>query len=137
METMNIEKDIKVYFIDAKSFPEGILEAHEKLHSIIPFSKERRYFGISRPEKDVIVYKVAAEVLETDHEKEINCHSMIIEKGRYRCITISNFMEDNQGIEKAFNQLITFDDINPNGYCIEWYFNDNDVKCMVRLKDTD
>jgi hypothetical protein len=25
-------------------------------------------------------------------------------------------------------------DLDPEGYCVEWYFNDRDVKCMIRLK---
>jgi hypothetical protein len=136
METFYIEKDIKVYCVTAKSFPDGILDAHKKLHAMIP-SKERRYFGISRPENGGIVYKAAAEALEKDKEEKFNCESFVIEKGTYRCLTIMNYMKDPQSIGKAFGELISYSDIDPNGYCIEWYQNDEDVKCMVRLKDID
>ena len=47
----------------AKSFPEGILEAHQTLHALVPYSQNRKYFGISRPENGNIVYKAAAEEL--------------------------------------------------------------------------
>jgi hypothetical protein len=33
METITIDNDIKVFYTRAKSFPEGIMEAHEKLCS--------------------------------------------------------------------------------------------------------
>ncbi|WP_338452987.1 transcriptional regulator [Niallia oryzisoli] len=138
METVEIEKDINVYYINAKSFPEGILDAHEKLHAIIPHSKERKYFGISRPENDGgIVYKAAVEALERDQTEKMQCETLTINKGKYRCITILKFMKDSQSIGKAFSELISYTDIDPNGYCIEYYYTPEDVKCMVRLKDVD
>lgn len=133
METVVVEKDIKVYCITSKSFPDGILDAHQKLHAMLP-SKERRFFGISRPENGVIIYKAAAEVLESDKVEHFDCESFIIKKGHYRCITVLNYMEDHQGIGKAFSELISAPDIDPNGFCIEYYYNNEDVKCMVRLK---
>lgn len=78
METVIIEKDIQIVCLTAKSFPEGIQDAHQQLHAIIPFSKERRYFGLSRPENGIIVYKAAAEVLENDKEASFNCESMVM-----------------------------------------------------------
>ena len=135
MESINIEKDIKVLCITAESFPYGINETHEKLHSIIPFSTSRGYFGISRPENGVIVYKAAAGVLEEDNGKEFDCESFIIVKGKYLGITIHNYSKDIQSIAKAFEELTNHPDIDPDGYCIEWYFNDQDVKCMVKVAD--
>lgn len=131
MEIAVIEKDIHVYYVTAKSFPTGILEAHQKLHSMLP-SKERRFFGFSRPENGAIIYKAAAEILEGDN---LNCETFVIKKGNYKCMTVLNYMEDHQGIGNAFKELISDLDIDPNGYCIEYYYNDEDVKCMVRLKD--
>ena len=134
METVIIEKDIQIVCLTAKSFPEGIQDAHQQLHAIIPFSKERRYFGLSRPENGIIVYKAAAEVLENDKEASFNCESMVIEKGNYRCMTILEYKKDLQRISKAFEELLSYNDFDPNGYCIEWYHSDEDLKCMVRLK---
>ncbi|SMP65964.1 hypothetical protein SAMN06296020_11353 [Anoxynatronum buryatiense] len=136
MEVINVENDITVYYVEATSFPEHVLEAHETLHAIIPFSNERRYFGLSRPEKGIIGYKAAAEVMATDHEKDIKCQTMIIKKGSYRCITVSDYMNDIESIGAAFKQLISFQDIDPDGYCVEWYIDDSDVKCMVRLENS-
>lgn len=134
IETINMDEDIKVLCVTATSFPDGILEAHQKLHAQIPFSKNRRYFGISRPEKAVLVYKAAAEDLEKEAEEFIG-ESFIIEKGKYLSLTILKYLEDLQRIGKAFEELIAYPNIDPSGYCIEWYYNETDVKCMVRLKD--
>ncbi|WP_394234343.1 transcriptional regulator [Niallia oryzisoli] len=136
MDKIVLEEDIVVYCITATSFPEGVLAAHQKLHAVFPVG-ERRFFGISRPENGVIVYKAAAEVLEKDKVEQFNYETLMIKKGNYRCMTILNFMEDEQRIGKAFGELISSPDIDRDGYCIEYYYNDKDVKCMVRLQDHD
>src|SRR5690625_970728 len=112
MEIINIESAITVFVVTAKSFPKDILNAHETLHRIIPFSEERRYFGISRPENGVIVYKAAAEKLE----ENFDCEIFTIAIGKYKSLTISNFKKDPQGISNAFEKLISQPDIDPNGY---------------------
>ena len=60
--TTIIEKDIKVFYIKATSFPQGIEEAMQKLQSLFSFTKERQIFGLSRPENNEgIIYLAAAE----------------------------------------------------------------------------
>lgn len=133
METTFLEKDIKVFFVEAKSFPEGIMEAHQKLHGLVPFDRERRYFGISRPENGPIVYKAATEETFSGEAEELNCQTMVLKKGRYISSVVKNFQKEPQRIEKAFNELLTYDNLDPQGYCVEWYQNEQDVKCMIRL----
>lgn len=42
-------------------------------------------------------------------------------------------MEDIQRIGNAFEKLLSQPGLDPEGYCVEWYFNDKDIRCMVRL----
>lgn len=136
METISIEKDIKVFYVSAKSFPDGIMEAHRNLHSIVPFSNDRKYFGLSRPENNSgIVYRAATEEIQEGEAEKYNCESLIIKKGNYISKVISNYRENFQNIGVAFHQLLANPDIDPQGYCVEWYLNENDVNCMVRLKN--
>ena len=135
MEIINFNEDIQVYYVEADFFPENILEAHQKLHQGVTYSKERKYFDLSRPEKGVIHYKAAAEKLETDEREGISFPTMILPKGKYRSITIEDYMKDIEGIGKAFTELTSGRDIDPEGYCVEWYYNEDDVKCMIRLQD--
>ncbi len=76
METFHLDQDLHVFCFRAKSFPEGVMEAHQKIHSLVPFSIERQYFGISRPENGgETVYRAGmkeltlAELVEHDLEK--------------------------------------------------------------------
>jgi len=135
MKKIKIEKDIKVFYIQAKSFPNGVLEAFQKMHSLIEFPPQRRNFGISRPEKGKIVYRVASEELIKGDLEKHDLTEFIIPSGEYICIEIKNFRKDLSSIKKTFDEILTTPDIEPNGYCIEEYKGTEDVFCMVRLKD--
>jgi len=110
--------------------------AHEKLHSLVPFpsSTPRKYFGISRPEHDAIVYRAAAEEITPGEAEKLNCQTLILKKGKYISLTVNGYMKDIPSIDRAFKELLSYPGLDPNGYCVEWYFNDEDVKCMIRLE---
>ncbi|MBO9703365.1 MAG: transcriptional regulator [Sporocytophaga sp.] len=135
MEKIKFDKDIKVFYVNAKSFPEGIQEAHQKLHSLITFSKDRKYFGVSRPEQGgEIVYRAAAEELESGEAEKLHLETLVLKKGEYVSITIKDFAKDIMSIDRAFKELLALPDLDPQGYCVEWYYNEKDVNCMIRLK---
>jgi hypothetical protein len=135
MEKIIIEQDIRVLYVTAASFPEGIAAATEKLHSLFPFSRERKIFGLSRPENGgSIVYRAAAEVMEANEAEKLGCETMTIRKGNYISQTVDHFRRDPLGIARAFEQLLSEPGLDPNGYCVEWYATDREsVQCMVRL----
>ena len=135
METTNLDQDIKVLYLPAASFPDGIKEAHEKLHSIIPFTNDRKYFGISRPENGIIKYKAAAEELNEREAENFNLETLILKKGHYISLTVHDFMKNISAIDSAFKKLLSYPGLDPQGYCVEWYLNNKDVKCMIRLKE--
>ena len=133
METTTIEDDINIMYVTATSFPEGIQAAHEKLHSLVPFSNERKYFGLSRPENGVIVYKAAAEEINKGEAETLKLERLTVKKGNYISLAINNFMKDLQSIDRAFKELLAYPGLDPQGYCVEWYLSPQDVKCMIRL----
>ena len=135
METLTIDNDIIVFYITAKSFPDGITEAHQKLHSLVPFSTNRKYFGVSRPEENgSIVYRAAAEELYPGEGQKFHCDTLVLKKGKYICLTVEDCMKDLQSIDRAFKELLSYPGLDPQGYCVEWYLNNKDLKCMIRLK---
>jgi len=134
MEIFTLEDDIKVFCETAKSFPDGILKAHQELESILTCSKQRRYFGISsRNAKGIIIYDAAAEEIYQGEAEELGCEKFMIQSGQYISMMIEDYINDITAIAKAFQLLITYPGIDPEGYCIEWYLNEKDVRCMVRL----
>ena len=137
METIILPDDVKIVYVIASSFPAGIPAAIEKLHSIVPFANNRKYISVSRPEDgEAIVYKAGATELKEGELSKYNLRSMIVKKGKYYFIDVHNFRKDVMAIANAFKKLIEEKNIDPQGYCVEWYSNTSEnVKCMVRIKD--
>ncbi len=135
METITIDNDITVFYVAATSFPNGVLAAHTKIRAVTPPSPGRKYFGLSRPENGVIAYKAAAGELNSGEASSLNLDTIVLKKGKYLCITIYDFIKDTPAIRNAFQQLIAQPGLDPQGYCVEWYYNDTDIKCMVRLAE--
>lgn len=134
MERIKIEQDIMVFYIQVESFPDGVMEAFQKMHSLIEFPPQRRNFGISRPENGKIAYKVAAEELIEGDLRKYGFPEFVIPSGDYIGIEIKDFRKDLNLIKNAFDELLTTPEIDPNGYCIEVYKGKDDVFCMMRLK---
>jgi len=135
IEKIRLDKDVNVLCVSVKSFPDGIMEAFQKLHALIPFSSKRVYYGISRPnEKGVIGYKAAIEIMDDEEAYKFGSESFVIPKGEYISLLIPDYLKSIPAIGDAFNHLTLQPGIDPEGYCIEWYFNENDVRCMVKLK---
>lgn len=135
MEKYTLDKDITLFYVTAVSFPGGVLAAHQQLHALIPFSTQRKYFGISFPDATgTIIYKAAAEELIEGEGKEKGLETFLLKKGEYNSILIHNYMDDIPAIGKAFKELLAIPGIDPEGACVEWYLSNKDVQCMVRLK---
>lgn len=135
METEIIEKDITVVCVTASSFPDGIGAAHRKLHSLIPFVIQRKAYGISWSDgKGGIIYKAAAEQLEEGEAEAYGLETFVIRKGEYKSELLLNFPEDMTRINTAFQKLLALPELDPQGYCLEVYLTEKDMRCMVPVK---
>ena len=135
MEITSLDKDILVHCVTATSFPDGVQQAHQALHALIPFDVKRKYFGLSWPDKDgKIIYKAAAEELNPGELSKHLLETITLPKGSYLYIDIHDFMKNIPAIGAAFQQLIHDDRIDPAGCCIEWYIDENLCRCMVKTK---
>src|SRR5262245_41856288 len=102
-EEYNLKNDITLCCLTAKSFPDGVMDAHQALHAMFPNPKERRFFGISRPNgKGTIIYNAAVVPLNDAEVKKLGLETLVIKKGSYTSIIIPDFMKDVQQIGKAF-----------------------------------
>lgn len=134
MDSFILGEDIRVVCYPADRFPEGIQNAHETLHGILPYNPHRRLFGMSRPDENgVVIYKAAAEIL--DSERFPALENTVIKGGSYNTYYIQDYRENTDAIAECFELLTGQAETDPNGYCIEWYIGENDVKCMVRCDD--
>ena len=140
LENYKLEDDIVLLCVKAKSFPEGIVAAHEAL-SLVTNKTSRSHFGISYSYDGNILYMAGAE---NDAEASIpsGTERFTIRRGNYASYYIKNFISDLTLIEKAFRILTDDPRIDPNGCCVECYLPEGsnfktakDMRCMVRLAD--
>ena len=134
MEIFTLDKDIPVICFPAVSFPNGVKAAHEKLHSTVPFDPGRGYYGLSWSDgRGGIVYKAAAGQLHDGEAAQYGGDPFVIRKGQYLSAMLFNFPDDMGGFGRIFEEMLADVRIDPNGYCVEVYLNERDVRCMVLL----
>lgn len=136
MDSFILGEDIQVMCINAHDFPDGVERAHIQLHAMLTEKERRRFFGISWADKNgTITYKAACDEMEPGEAQKLGLETFTIKKGPYNSFYIKDFMEDIGSIKRAFKLLLEQHEVDPDGYCLEWYIGDNDVKCMVPLGD--
>jgi len=134
MEKFELAKDFVVAYVPAISFPEGIKAAFETLESLIPPEKDRTVFGLSWPDKNgKIMYKAAVEEKYIGEGKNYGLGSFVIKKGSYISELIKSYSKDVSQIGETFQHLLKHPDVDPKGYCLEWYKGIDDVLCLVKL----
>ena len=132
MENYTFQKDVHTFCVTADHFPQGIAQAHQQLQSLLPKNDRRNYFGISYPDKNgLMIYKAAAEILEG--ESMPGLETFVIKNGPYNTFYINDYSLHPESIGQAFELLNKQHEVDPHGYCLEWYINEHDVKCMVPL----
>jgi hypothetical protein len=135
MEVFKLEKDINVFCVRAKSFPNGIGKSFGVLISLLPTIEGRTFYGISFQDKNgSMIYYAAVQETFTGEGLLYNCESFTINKGEYLTELLKGWKKDVNSIGLTFQKLahIRTDTVFP---CVEWYQDDN-VLCMVRIDPT-
>ncbi len=134
MKTITQENDITVFGVKAETFPEGITAAYNKLNEILPDMSGRQVYGLSWMEDDKIIYYAAINESEPGEGDKHGCLTRVLKKGNYISKTINEFMDHIPELGKTFEEMFRTYDYDPEGCCVEYYFNDKDVECRLRLK---
>ena len=135
MEKFEFKEDVEIICNTVTTFPNHIKEAFDTLQESLPNCENRNWYGISRPnEKGVIIYKAAATELEDGEAEQFGYDSFTIKKGTYISETITDWMKQPQVIGETFMKLLEDPRIDKDGYCLEWYKNDDEVICMVGIE---
>ena len=134
MEPYNLDRDIKLVCFRAASFPDGVMAAHQKLHSLLPNTWKRNICGISWPDgKGSLVYMAGAEESQPGETEQLGGEAFIVKKGYYLSILIHDYMSDLPAFGKAFTELCSDPRIDPHGIAVEMYLSEKEVRCMVQL----
>jgi len=134
MEKYFIDKDIKVFYVTATTFPEGVGGAFKKLLSLFPGADKRTLYGISYPDRNGrIIYRAAVEESFPGEGGQNGCETFLIKKGTYLSELLIDWKKDESIVGRTFQELLKHPDLDKNGYCLEIYPNEKDVRCLVPL----
>jgi hypothetical protein len=133
MEIFHLDNNINVFYVQAESFPNGVLAAHQKLRKMLPNSKDRNFFGISYNSKDGIVYKAAVEESFSGEAEKYGCKKFIIPQGDYLAETLRDWRKDERLVGNTFRQLLSDPRLDKNSFCLEIYLNETDMRCLVKI----
>ena len=132
MEVYKLKKDIKIFCVQAKSFPNDIGKAFGKLISLLPTVEGRTFFGVSYEGKNHEMIYNAAVLESFEGEGEIyGCDTFTIKKGEYLAEILKGWKKNEASIGLTFRKMseVRTDTVFP---CVEWYQGE-DVLCMVRI----
>jgi hypothetical protein len=133
MKIHTIKEDIRVLCKLVPEFPKGIKEGFDSL--IAKFGQAGRgYYGISYMENNKIIYKVAVSVSAKDDVAKSDLEPFTITKGDYLAETVTDWMPKTDQIKGIFEGLMKDQRFDDNFPCVEWYKDDKEMMCMVRIK---
>ncbi|TXH30543.1 MAG: transcriptional regulator [Cyclobacteriaceae bacterium] len=135
MENYTLDKDIHLVCVRARTFPDGIREAFEKLLETDKSFVNRTRYGISHGSKTGIVYRAAVEEGFKGEGYTFELDQYAIRKGVYATEKLRNITGNDTRIANAFEKLLKHPKLDQQGECVEWYQPGDEVLCMVRLTE--
>ncbi len=132
MEIYHLQADIPLFGKQVSSFPAGIGEAFTALQQLTLTDGERNYYGLSKMDKDnTVLYWVAAEEKIRGEAEQYDCKRFLVAKGDYLSEKVLNWHGKTGSIKDVFHALMNDTRAAKNAYCIEWYYSEEEMLCML------
>lgn len=131
MHTYYLQKDIRVFYTTAASFPDGIEDAFCTLMERVPESEKRAVVGVSwTDEQGDIIYHAAMIEQYNDEGVKYGFATFVIPSGEYVTETVTNWRNKIASVEHTFRKLARY----PNAACpcVELYEGNNMI-CLVKI----
>jgi predicted transcriptional regulator YdeE len=138
MEKYKLNNDVKVFGFKVTSFPAGIGAAFDELiKKTGDPAGERAYYGIGEFRDGKMIYYAAAEEKTEGEAEKYNYDKLKIEKGDYLSKTLFDWRKNTECIKDAFYEIIQDDRVNKSKPAIEWYKDDNEMICLVKMNESE
>jgi hypothetical protein len=132
METFTLPHAIPVAGFQVESFPLGISDAFEELASLLPKRKDQSYYGITKMDANGTKYFVAAANVSIEEHTKLR--QLLIADGVYRVRVVRDWQRNLSAIPHIFHELLQQKDVEHGAPCVEWYKDDKEMLCMVKLQ---
>ncbi|MEQ9378178.1 MAG: hypothetical protein RIG68_23510 [Imperialibacter sp.] len=133
MDIINIASDLRVFGQAVPTFPEGISEAFDALVEKTPGGFSRPFYGLSKMNKNGVNYFATALETLPGEGKQLGYEEFTIAKGSYVAVTLKHWRSRLTEIPATFGALMGAEGLDPTHWAVEWYKNDTEMVCMMRL----
>ncbi|HEY0680441.1 MAG TPA: hypothetical protein VGD17_19295 [Chitinophagaceae bacterium] len=134
MESYKVADDLNVFGMEVKTFPFGIPEAFDSLKNKLRLNDDRYFFGISKCINGKVVYKAAVTEAFDGEAEQYGCERYVIEKGEYLSESLCDWPQQTHAIKEVLDILTRDDRVDDRYPCIEWYKDNKEMICMVKMK---
>lgn len=135
MEIIKIKENVSAFGFRVHTFPDGIKDVFDSLQALLPDGIDRTYYGISYMDNDEVVYHAAVQELNPGEAEKYNCDRYTILKGEYTADRVHQWMKKTHTIKDIFASMLKDDCPIEDRPAIEWYLNDDEMICMIRIMD--
>jgi len=134
IERTTFPYNLKVFGTHVKTFPNGIGAAFDALMHKMPKNQTRSYFGISElaSNGDILYYAAAEETFDGE-ARHYGYDIYVVKQGEYLTVTVTDWKKKTACIKDVFEAMLDDDRIDKENPCIEWYKNEEEMVCMVKL----
>lgn len=136
VKRIRLDHDVKVFGKQVKNFPDGIQETFDSLVEMLPGGFDRPFYGVSIMDPGgKMRYTAAVEEKNAGEAEKYQCDLLAIEKGEYLAVTVKDWRKKKNLINKIFHEIMEDEHVDHAKPAVEWYKNDTEMLCMVRVKD--
>jgi hypothetical protein len=135
MEFIDIPHDIKVFGHQVHTFPNGVGDAFDAIVERVEGGFSRPFYGLSRMEGNRVIYLAAAIEKHPKEGKQLGYEEYVIQKGKYAAIKVTDWHSKLSSLPGIFSELMKMEGLDPQNWAVEWYKDDDELVCMLRMKD--
>lgn len=125
--------DLKLMYVQAPSFPDGIKEAWDKLESPLASLKGRKFYGTARLVDGVMEYRACVIPLDDSEPLRLGFATFTVTSGYYATKKLINWTSQTHLIKTIFEELDSQHALDPNRPHIEFYRSQKEVVLMAPI----
>jgi hypothetical protein len=124
--------DIRVLYVQAEKFPEGITDAFYKLEALTGDLKDHHVYGITECTGEKLIYMACIKESFAGQAEQYGLPVYTIPKGQYLYYTLTNWRENIGQIPVLFDEFNTLPNVKKQTICLEDYLSDGAMWAMVQ-----
>lgn len=127
--------ELKLIYLKAESFPEGITAVWDKLDKTLPSLKGRKFYGAAKMIGGKMEYRACVVPLDENEHKALGMDAFTIPPGTYAAKKLPDWQSHIPEIRNIFAELNSKFEANTELYNLEFYKSSSELIVMLPILD--